>query len=152
MPYKSFRVPVAHAESFEADLNAFLRSHRVLNVDRQFVPSGAHSYWAFSIEYSDAGRSSAGTGSQTAIRDRIDYRAVLKPEEFAVYSRLRDFRKELATAEGVPVYKVFTNEQLAQVVQQRVTTKADLGQIAGIGDARIEKYGDELMRFLEWPS
>jgi hypothetical protein len=40
----------------------------------------------------------------------------------------------------VPVYTIFTNEQLAQMVQSRATTKAALEKIAGVGDARIEKY------------
>ena len=41
---------------------------------------------------------------------------------------------------------VFTNEQLAQMVQGRATTRSDLEKIDGVGDARIEKYGP---RFLE---
>ncbi len=57
-------------------------------------------------------------------------------------------RKELAQAEAVPVYTIFTNEQLAQIVQKKARTKADLEQIAGVGDARIEKYGQRLLQFL----
>jgi ATP-dependent DNA helicase RecQ len=46
----------------------------------------------------------------------------------------------------VPVYTIFTNEQLAQMVQAKAQHRADLERIAGVGDARIEKYGP---RFLE---
>ena len=38
---------------------------------------------------------------------------MLKPEEFEVFSRLREWRKAAAEKEGVPVYTVLTNEQLA---------------------------------------
>ena len=57
-------------------------------------------------------------------------------------------RKEIAQVEGVPVYTIFTNEQLAQMVQSRATTKAALEKIAGVGDARIEKYGGRMLEVL----
>lgn len=66
---------------------------------------------------------------------------MLKPEEFEVFSRLREWRKGMAEQEGVPVYVVFTNEQLAEMVKKRVSTKAGLKEIEGVGDARVEKYG-----------
>ena len=62
---------------------------------------------------------------------KVDYKEVLKPEEFEVFSRLRDWRKTVAEQEGVPVYVVFTNEQLAEMVRKRVASKAELGGIEG---------------------
>jgi hypothetical protein len=38
----------------------------------------------------------------------VDYKEVLKPEEFEVFSRLREWRKGVAEKEGVPVYTVLT--------------------------------------------
>ena len=69
-----------------------------------------------------------------------------------MFAKLRELRKEIAQAEAVPVYTIFTNEQLAQMVQSKVTTKTALEGIAGIGDARIEKYGTRILAFLqqEW--
>ena len=51
----------------------------------------------------------------------------------------------IAKDEAVPVYMVFTNEQLAQMVRRR-PSKADLDKIAGVGEARIQKYGDAFWR------
>ena len=51
-------------------------------------------------------------------------------------------------AEAIPVYTVFTNEQLAQIVQQRCRTKADLSRIEGIGEARLEKYAEQVIPLL----
>jgi ribonuclease D len=78
----------------------------------------------------------------------VDYKEVLKPEEFEVFSRLRDWRKATADKEGVPVYVVLTNEQLAQMVQKKTNSKAGLKEIEGVGDARVEKYGDALLQIL----
>ena len=41
----------------------------------------------------------------------------------------------------MPVYGVFMNEQLAEMVRQRTGTKAALKGIEGVGEARVEKYG-----------
>lgn len=48
-------------------------------------------------------------------KPKIDYRDILKPEDFTIYSKLREIRKEIAEKNGVPVYTVFTNEQLITV-------------------------------------
>jgi superfamily II DNA helicase RecQ len=72
----------------------------------------------------------------------------LPSEEFAVFSRLRDLRKELAQTEAVPIYALFTNEQLAQMVQHRCHSKSDLAQIEGIGESKIEKYAERLLPLL----
>jgi hypothetical protein len=79
----------------------------------------------------------------------VDYRERLSPEDFTVFARLRDLRKRMAQAEAVPVYAGFTNDQLARMVQARATSKAALESIAGVGDARIEKYGPRFLDFLK---
>jgi superfamily II DNA helicase RecQ len=81
----------------------------------------------------------------------VDYKELLKPEEFQVFSRLRDWRKAVAEKEGVPVYTVLTNEQLAQIVQKRINTKAGLKEIEGVGEARVEKYGEAVLKVVAPP-
>ena len=73
---------------------------------------------------------------------KVDYKELLTPEQFAVFARLRDLRKELATRDAVPVYNVFTNEQLAEIVKRDCATLAQMQEIAGIGEARVGKYGE----------
>jgi superfamily II DNA helicase RecQ len=148
MPFKLFAVPVSNGAEAERELNGFLQSHRVLTVDRQLVAHGPSSFWSFCVDYLAPGAERAGPPSTRppGAKAKIDYREVLKPDEFAVYARLRDLRKGISHEEAVPVYMIFTNEQLAQMVQTRAASKADLEKIAGVGNARVEKYGP---RFLE---
>ena len=47
----------------------------------------------------------------------------------------------MAEKEGVPVYVIFSNEQLADLVKRRVGTKAGMKETEGVGEARVEKYG-----------
>jgi superfamily II DNA helicase RecQ len=153
MAYRLFVVPIREAGSATAELNGFLRSHRVLAVDRRWVEQGSDSFWSFCIDYLESGPGAGGSPSGgknngAAGRNKVDYREVLSPEDFAVYARLRQMRQDIAQKEAVPVYTVFTNEQLAQMVKGRVTTKAALEKIAGLGDARIEKYGERVLETL----
>ena len=150
MAYRFFTIPIRSAEAAQAELNGFLRGHRVLSVERRWVDQGESSFWAFCVDYLESSGAPAPPSKDRdgPPRNKVDYRERLSPVDFAVFARLRDLRKEIAQTEAVPVYTVFTNEQLAQMVQTRATTKAALETIAGVGDARIEKYGPRVLELL----
>ena len=45
MQLKLFILPVKNLAAAEAEMNAFLRSHRVLAVKKEFVVDGENSLW-----------------------------------------------------------------------------------------------------------
>ena len=145
MAFRFFTISVHDGADVEAELNAFLGAHRVVSVDRRFVDLGNQSFWAICVDYiaGPSGRAGANTA-----RERVDYKEKLTPEQFRVFAQLRDLRKEVAQAEAVPVYTVFSNDQLARMVTDRTTTKAALERIDGIGDARVAKYGPRFLDLL----
>lgn len=148
MQLKLFLLPVKNLAAAEAEMNAFLRSHRVLAVKKEFVSDGENSFWTFCVEYLESGPG-PGPGLPAGGKPpKVDYKELLKPAEFQIFSRLREWRKAVAEKEGVPVYVVLTNEQLAQMVQKPAHTKAALREIEGLGEARLEKYGDALLEML----
>lgn len=136
MQLEQFILPVGDSGEALQACNAFLRSVKVLKVNREFVTDGPGSYWAILVEYLDAPSRSGGNK-----RARIDYREVLSPEDFAVFDKLRKFRKTLAEQDSVPAYAVFTNEQLAKIVTERVKTEKELAAIEGVGENKVSKYG-----------
>jgi superfamily II DNA helicase RecQ len=147
MQLKLFILPVKNLTAPEAEMNAFLRAHRVLAVKKEFVADGENSFWTFCVEHLEfAPGTTSGPGLSG--RPKVDYKEQLQPEEFEVFSGLREWRKGVAEKEGVPVYVVFSNEQLATMVKQRVSTKAALQGIEGVGDARVEKYGAAVLERL----
>ena len=148
MQLKLFVLPVKNLGAAEGEMNAFLRGHRVLAVKKEFVADGENSFWTFCVEYLDGAPASALSAGGKA--PKVDYKEVLKPAEFEVFSRLREWRKGVAEKEGVPVYVVLSNEQLAQMVQRRVSSKAQLKEIEGVGEARVEKYGEGLLERLDF--
>jgi superfamily II DNA helicase RecQ len=142
MPFAFFQIPTDASPEVAAPLNGFLRAHRIVRVTRQWCEAGRESTWAFCVEYVD------GTAFPGAVTAKIDYREVLPPEQFEVFARLRTLRKTLSEREGQPVFAIFTNAQLAEIVTRGCQTLEDLKAIAGIGEARVAKYGAEVLAAL----
>lgn len=140
MKYRFFAIAVSEPDAGAAELNAFLGAHRIAGVDKQLVMEDGRGVWSFCVSYLDGDAPTPARG-----RGRIDYREILSAEDFAVYAQLRNLRKELAERDGVPAYSVLTNEQLAAVVQRAVVDATGLAGIDGVGQARIEKYGEPLL-------
>jgi superfamily II DNA helicase RecQ len=145
-----FAIPALAPRPAQDELNRFVAAHRIASVERRFVDAGAESYWAVCLTVAsgpgplpDRLTASRGRGA-----GKVDYREVLSTADFAVYARLRALRKEHAARDGVPVYAVFTNEQLAAIVRERVDTLEALGRIDGVGPARIERYGAAFLEAL----
>lgn len=147
-----FAIPALSPQPAQDDFNRFCLTHRVVNIERQFVGDGANAYWALcaTVAAADAtlpdalktqdSRSKLNLGS-----GRVDYKTVLSEQDFALFATLRNWRKSIADAEGVPVYAVFTNEQLAEIVRRRVDSLTALGGIDGVGSSRVQRYGVTLL-------
>lgn len=143
MKIKIVTIPIHAGSEQENELNRFLSSHRILSVDKRFIDAGADSAWSICVTWSDL-------QAQTPLqKGRIDYKHVLNESEFSLYAGLRELRKKLAEQEGVPAYALFTNEQLAEMVQKRMASIAELAKIRGVGTARAQKYGEEFVRCLK---
>ncbi len=140
--FKQFRVPAIAGSEEEQELNTFLRSVKHLTVHRNFVGDGMNSFTLYAVEYLFTDGQPVEKNQK---KGKIDYKEVLPPEDFALYSRLRQWRKDKAAAEAMAVYTIFTNEQLAQIAGKRPGSKGALQEIPGIGEAKTAKYGSEVM-------
>lgn len=146
MQHRFFMISVANPTEAEAELNDFCQQQRIANIEKQFVADGANSFWSICVTWLTGSEPLAGKGKRKA---KIDYKEILNDDDFTIYAQLRDLRKEIANREGTPAYNVFTNEQLAQIVQQRVSTKTALLSLEGVGKTRIKKYGDEFLEAMQ---
>jgi ATP-dependent DNA helicase RecQ len=66
----------------------------------------------------------------------------------ALFQRLRALRRELADAEGVPAYIVFSDAVLARMAAERPTDEASLLAISGVGPSKLARYGEAFLREL----
>jgi len=145
MQFRVFTVPIKSNTPAQEGLNRFLRGHRVLSVEKRFIGEGETQCWTFCVEYME---NQAGERSEAVSGGKVDYKHVLSPEDFEIYSRLRQLRKEISDREAIPAYTIFTNEQLARMVRDRANSKSDLDRIPGVGTARTTRYGEEFLILL----
>ncbi len=62
-----------------------------------------------------------------------------------LYDALRAWRAERAKELGQPAYCVFTDATLAAIAERKPTDVAGLVAIAGIGQAKLDKFGDDVL-------
>ena len=62
--------------------------------------------------------------------------------------KLKEYRKNKASIEGCKLYQVFPNKTIDALLNIRIKSINDLRKIEGLGEKRIEKYGNNLMDIL----
>ncbi|MGB5540324.1 MAG: DNA helicase RecQ [Gammaproteobacteria bacterium] len=76
-------------------------------------------------------------------RSRVD--AAHGPYDELLFDQLRVLRKRLADEQGVPPYIVFGDASLVQMAREKPTEAAELLNITGVGQHKLEKYGSEFL-------
>lgn len=137
MQVKIFTIPLSNTELSEAEVNAFLRGHRILQIDRHFSSEGG-GYWTLFVEYMDC--ESLEKVQPANRRDHRDAAASLSGEQKEKYERLKAIRRTIATQESLPAYLVFTNEELALLAQISVLNEETTKNVKGIAPKRLNDY------------
>ncbi len=135
MQIKVFNIQIPGGESMNEEMNVFLRSKRIIEVEDHIVQNGPCSFWSFSIKYLE------DVTISERDKPKVDYRQTLDAETFKRFSALREIRKQVAKDDAVPAYAVFTDEELSEVAKLYPLTAEGMKQIKGIGEKKIEKYG-----------
>ena len=61
---------------------------------------------------------------------------------------LKKWRLETAKAEERPAYVIFHNSTLAEIVRRAPRSRDELAEVPGVGPAKLERYGDEVLAVL----
>jgi DNA helicase II / ATP-dependent DNA helicase PcrA len=62
-----------------------------------------------------------------------------------LYAALREWRTIRAREDGVPAYIIFHDQTLAEIAEKKPPSAAALRRVKGVGPAKIEAYGDEVL-------
>ena len=81
------------------------------------------------------------------ISSRDELAAPLEPDP-ALLEALRQWRTEQARTQSVPPYIIFSNKILEAIAAQKPATPEDLRQIAGVGPAKLEQYGQAVINLV----
>ena len=68
--------------------------------------------------------------------------------EDKIFEKLRNWRLELARAEGVPPYVIFNDNTLKALAAARPLFHFELEEISGIGAVKLEKYGEQIIEVI----
>ena len=96
-----------------------------------------------------SGKPSRFLGELTELRPRGEPRSGVSREWTPDAQRLREWRLERARADNVPPYVVFHDAVLQAIAAARPSSLGELAQISGVGPAKLERYGDEVLALVE---
>jgi len=65
-----------------------------------------------------------------------------------LFEDLRALRRQIADREGVPAYVIFHDATLREIAATRPTDAEGLLEIGGVGERKLEKYGEEFLGLL----
>ena len=66
-----------------------------------------------------------------------------------LWQALKAKRTELAKEQGVPPYVIFHDSTLLEILNRRPGSLQEMGEISGVGQAKLARYGDAFLQVLE---
>ncbi len=90
----------------------------------------------------------AASREKSVAKKRIEELLELGPDALAAFEELRRWRYETAKTQGVPAYVIFHDKTLKELAAHRPVSLDALAQVSGVGAAKVERYGEELLRLL----
>ncbi len=123
----------------EGILNNFLTGKHVKSYKAEFFSDGEEKYWTVFVEYDSV----------------FEKKEIQKPDDGldetqkVLFERLRQWRKERAEKEGIPVYIIGTNNEFVNIVKTAPKSLEALSNIKGFGKSKVEKYGKEIIEIIK---
>lgn len=141
MSVKIITVPFdPEREVFEDEtLTLFLANKRVRSLQPQFFQNRGRPYWTVFIEYEPV----------LSTAENLPAKEVLNDTQQALFRKLREWRKEKADQDGVPVFILATNAQLEQIVIRMPTSLEAIRQIQGFGKKKVEQHGRDILALVQ---
>ena len=81
------------------------------------------------------------------VRD-VGVKVVADEPDDPAYAALKRWRLERSKADAIPAYVVFHNTTLAEIVRRSPRTREELASVPGVGPAKLERYGDDVLAAL----
>ena len=79
-------------------------------------------------------------------KERTRARGGIEGYDQTLFDRLRIMRKRIADKERVPPFVVFSDRTLHEMCRYYPATAPDMRKISGVGDTKLERYGDKFIQ------
>ncbi len=116
------RQPSPHLDAIQSAIDHLRRGHRPVD-------------WRAEMVKSRAAIPKKGKGSA----------ADKNPVDDPLFEALRAWRRDKARGADVPAYVIFNDQTLRAVAKRRPGSRAALASISGIGPAKLERFGTEVL-------
>jgi ATP-dependent DNA helicase RecQ len=83
--------------------------------------------------------------AKSARAGRKERSRLANPVGDPLFEALRELRRELAAEAQLPPYVIFHDATLREMAAVRPTSRAELGQVNGVGARKLEAYGDSFL-------
>jgi ATP-dependent DNA helicase RecQ len=68
-----------------------------------------------------------------------------------LFEALRSLRRSIADERGVPPYLIFSDASLRDMARLRPATREQLRDVKGVGDWKLETFGDRFLAVIRRP-
>ena len=72
----------------------------------------------------------------------------VQSHDLHLFRALRDLRARLAKEQNVPAYVIFHDSTLRNIAERRPDSLSELAQVGGIGGAKLERYGSDVLEVI----
>jgi len=86
--------------------------------------------------------------SKTTVASRQTRTVLSEHIDVDIWEALRECRRALAEAQGVPPYVIFKNATLEAMAEQMPQTIEEFSRLSGVGDRKRDKYGPAFLNIL----
>jgi len=127
----------------DSPMQEFISDKEVIEYTEHFFIHDKTPYLTVLLSYRNI-----APNERRKLNQRNDPRAELDDAEKEIFDALRTWRAARAKQDGMPPYMIANNKQFAKMVSLKAATKADLDKVSGIGEAKIDKYGEDILRII----
>lgn len=129
----------AENEGFDDEvINHFLAGKIIQQIKAELFQQNGLNYWTVWLEYEPV--LNASEKKQTSV--------VLSAQQQELLTALKQWRREWAGQQAVPVFIIATNKELETIAVQMPKSLEGLRSIQGFGRKKTEKYGKLILQIV----
>jgi ATP-dependent DNA helicase RecQ len=91
----------------------------------------------------------AGTGAGRGRRRPSAERLSIEARDAPLFEALRTWRRERAAEQHLPPYVIFHDATLSAIARKRPTSFQALGQVSGVGQSKLKRYGADVLKVVQ---
>ncbi len=132
----------------DSELRDFIKDVEVISMSDHLLVRNESPYLILVLKYNPYAIGAAPQPQQPAsnrTKPQEPWKEMLTEADMGLFNLLREWRGQRCRKDGLPPYVLFTNVQLAEITKNRPQSLADLTKIDGVGKAKADRYGEEIL-------